>query len=361
MDFSTNDYLGLSKSRELLEAAYSHGMNAGVGATGSRILSGNSNLFSELEQQIAKDKKTEAALIMNSGFQTNMTVLAGLLDKSVLMERPIVFFDRLNHSSLYQAIFLSRAELVRYRHCDIEHLSHLIKKYAQDKRTKFIVTETLFGMDGDIPDIHGIIKLARQYNAILYLDEAHATGVLGNNGYGISTDFDLSNITHVIMGTFSKAVGVFGSYIASSKMIRRYLINKCTGFIYSTTLPPMLLGAIAKSWEKIASMSGARTELMAKASRLRMELQKRKYDVGTSATHIIPLILKEEEKTTELQRILLGKGFRVSAVRPPTVPANTSRIRIALCTFHSEEDTSSLVRCMDNKISLGLSTLHPRN
>ncbi|ACT69571.1 8-amino-7-oxononanoate synthase [Neorickettsia risticii str. Illinois] len=344
IDFSSNDYLGLSKSREALEAAYSYGLKSGIGATGSRLLSGNNTIFKELEQQIAKDKNTEAALVMGSGFQTNITVLSTLLDKSVLGQRAIVFFDRLNHSSLYHAILLAGAEMVRYRHCDMEDLSRLMERYSTDRRPKFVVTETLFGMDGDVQDMERIATLTRQHKAVLYLDEAHATGILGKNGYGLSTNFDLSGITHVIMGTFSKAIGVFGSYIASSTLIKNYLINKCPGLIYSTALPPILLGAIAKAWETVALLSKERKTLLEMASKVRKSLSQEGYNIGNSTNHIVPIILGEEEKALALKKRLLEKRIIVSAVRPPTVPVNTSRIRIALCAFHTKNDITRLLQ-----------------
>lgn len=348
IEFSSNDYLGLSREKEILEAAYSCGLKSGIGATGSRILSGNNSISEELEQQIAQDKHTEAALIINSGFQTNMTSLSALLDRSVLRERAIVFFDRLNHASLYHAVLFANAELVRYRHCDIEHLSQLMEKYTHDRRPKFIVTETLFGMDGDIPNMEHVISLAHRHNALLYLDEAHAVGVFGEKGYGISTNFDLSGITHVIMGTFSKAIGGFGGYIASSKLIREFLINKCTGFIYSTALPAMLLGGVAKAWETIALLGKKRETLLDNANKFRKSLEEDGCNLGNSSSHIIPIILGKEEEALKMQGKLLENGIGVSAIRPPTVPVNTARIRIALRTSHTRQDIDQLLTAIRN-------------
>ena len=343
VDFSNNDYLALSKSKKLLEIAKVAGNKYGVGSTGSRLLSGNSEIFEDFERKIAKDKNTESALIMNSGFQANVTVLAALLDKLVLGNSPIVFFDKLNHSSLYQAVFLSGAELVRYRHNDVTHLADLLLKFADDKRPKFIVTETVFGMDGDIANLEAIITLAKKYDAFLYLDEAHATGIFGKHGYGVSTDFNLEGISHLIMGTFSKALGCFGAYIACSDILKKYLINKSAGFIYSTALPPIIIEVASKAWDLVPSFRDECNELLLKANDLRNKLQKLGLDIGPSSTHIIPVILGNESDVMYAKEKLLKEKIIVSAIRPPSVPQGSSRLRIALNIGHSENDIAGLV------------------
>ncbi|WP_353271350.1 aminotransferase class I/II-fold pyridoxal phosphate-dependent enzyme [Wolbachia endosymbiont (group A) of Alloplasta piceator] len=295
INFSTNDYLGLSQSEVLFDAAKLSGVEFGVGSTGSRLLSGNKKIFEDLEKRIAQDKRTESALIFNSGFQANITVLASLLDQSVLGNKPIVFFDKLNHASLYQAVFLSDAELVRYQHNDMNHLSNLLIKFKNDLRSKFIVTETIFGMDGDIVSIEEIFALSKEYEAFLYLDEAHATGIIGHNGYGLSTYINLQEVPHLVLGTFSKALGCFGAYVACSNIIKNYLINKCSGFIYSTSLSPMIIGAAAKSWDLVQHLTDQRQALSFKAANLRNNLQNLGFNTGDSVTHIIPIILCDED------------------------------------------------------------------
>ncbi len=348
LDFSSNDYLGFSKLQTIAQAAAKACEEFGTGSTGSRLLSGNNILFEELESSIAISKNTEAALIFNSGFQANLTSLASLLDQSVLGLRPIVFFDRLNHSSLYQAVFLSNAELVRYQHCDMQQLSDLLEQYKNDNRPKFIVTETIFGMDGDVVPLEDIAELAKQHNALLYLDEAHATGVIGKNGYGLSTTLDLSGLPHVIMGTFSKALGVFGAYIACSQTVKDYLINKSAGFIYSTALPPMVIGAATKAWQLLPSLEQERQALMAKAENLRTSLKKLGFDTAGSSTHIIPIILGQDDKAVAAKNTLLEHNIVVSAVRSPTVPPNTARLRIALTTSHSQQDVDKLLAALES-------------
>jgi 8-amino-7-oxononanoate synthase len=342
LDFSTNDYLGFSRNPGLLEAAYAAGKRYGVGSTGSRLLSGNTPLFELFEARIAQDKHTEAALIFNSGYQANLTVLASLCDASVLGHRPLLFFDRLNHASLYQAASLSKAQLVRYHHQDLGHLRQLLTEFQEDPRTKFIVTETLFGMDGDVVDLDALVSLAKPFNTFLYLDEAHGTGLLGPLGYGLSTTLSLASVPHVIMGTFSKALGSFGAYIACSRTVKDYLINLCPGFIYTTALPPPVIGATAQAWEGLPQHLEIRDQLFRRAAALRLFLNAKGFDTGRSTTPIIPVILGDERKTVLAQQMLLEKGIHVSAIRPPTVPPGTSRLRIALTAHHRDADIQHL-------------------
>lgn len=347
IDFSTNDYLGLSKHPALLEAARLGALPHGTGATGSRLLSGNRCLFEELETRIAQDKKTEAALVFNSGYQANATVLAALLDAKVLGEKPLVFFDKLNHASLYHGVFLSDATLIRYHHNDFQDLENKLASAQNDKRPKFIVSETLFGMDGDIANIPRLIRLAQSHGAFLYLDEAHATGVMGTHGYGLSTLHDFKAIPHLIMGTFSKGLGVFGAYVACDLNLKEYLINKSTGFIYSTALPPMVISAVQAAWTLLPDLGEERRQLQEKADFLRKNLLQRGFDTGSSTTHIIPIILGTEERTLQMKEKLLQQNILVSAVRPPTVPPSKSRLRLALTTKHSAADIEKLLSVME--------------
>ncbi|AXI24642.1 8-amino-7-oxononanoate synthase [Cardinium endosymbiont of Sogatella furcifera] len=343
IDFSSNDYFGLSKSKVVLKVAKSAGKQFGVGSTGSRLLSGNRPIFEDLESKIAQDKKTESALILNSGFQSNVTVLASLLDQAILGHKPMVFFDKLNHASLYQAIFLSDAELIRYHHNDMNHLSKLLTKFKDQKRKKFIVTETIFGMDGDVIPIDEIFRLSKEHDAFLYLDEAHATGVIGDDGYGLSTNINLNEIPHLVLGTFSKALGCFGAYVCCSNIIKHYLINKCSGFIYSTSLSPMIIGAAAKAWDLIKDLTDQRQALACKAEKLRNNLQRLGFNIGNSVTHIIPIILGNETSTIHAKAKLLKHGLIVSVIRPPTVPPGTARLRIALNVSHTEIHLDHLI------------------
>lgn len=347
IDFSSNDYLNLSQSYELIEAVTQSVARLGIGSTGSRLLSGNHEVFHKLEKQIAKDKKTETALIFNSGYQANITSLSALCDQTVLGNQALVFFDKLNHASLYQGVFLSQSKLLRYPHMSYEKLEDLLKKYKSDPRPKFIVSETLYGMDGDILDLNELVSLARRYGAFLYLDEAHATGILGQNGYGLSTHVDMKDIPYVVMGTFSKGLGAFGAYIACSQKIKDYFINKNSGFIYSTSLPPMLIEAVYKAWSLLVDLRKERQSLLERAQYVRSALKKLNFNTGLSQTHIIPIILNKEDTVMKGFNDLKEKGILVSAVRPPTVPPGQARLRIALTCKHSEDDISKLIYALE--------------
>ena len=346
LDFSSNDYLNLSKNQNLIQASIEASQVYGVGATGSRLLCGNNNLFEMFEKQIAIDKKTEASLIFNSGFQANISSLSCLLDNTILGHKPVVFFDKLNHASLYKAVFSSKAELLRYKHNNIDHLASLLKKHQNDSRAKFIVSETVFGMDGDIAPLQEIADLARTYNAFLYLDEAHATGVLGTKGYGLAGDLNLEKLNYLIMGTFSKALGVSGGYIASSKLICDYMVNRADGFIYSTAPSPTIIGAAFKSWQMVKDLEKEREDLVKLSEILRGALLTNNFEIGNSKTHIIPLIIGGEQDSLNIQKLLLDNAILVSCVRPPTVPPNSSRLRIALNVSHSLNDINYLVETL---------------
>lgn len=350
LDFSTNDYLCLSQNNLVIEAAINAVRDRGVGSTGSRLLSGNSILLEELERRVALDKKTEASLIFNSGFQANFSALSSLLDSQILKARPIVFFDRLNHASLYQAVFLSKAELCRYNHLDIYHLESLLKSYENDPRPKFIVTETVFGMDGDVAPLKQIVELASLHKAFLYLDEAHATGLFGKSGYGLSTSLNLNKISHAIMGTFSKALGSAGGYVACNRTICDYLMNKSSGFIYSTAPSPAVVGAAFKAWEMVEDLDKERAKLQNLGEFARKRLKKSGFDTGTSTTHIIPIILGDERLCLSAKQELLKDKIIVSAIRPPTIPPKTSRIRIALTISHTEQDVERLIASVRKRI-----------
>lgn len=347
IDFSTNDYLSLNHHPLLLEAAQKAAQQYGIGATGSRLLSGNNALYETFETQIAKDKNTQSALIFNSGFQANFTALASLLDPLVLKDKPLVFFDKLNHSSLYQAVFLSGAQLIRYNHNDMNQLSKKLELYKECTRPKFIVSETLFGMDGDKAPLEILALLAKHNKAFLYLDEAHATGLTGINGYGLSTLVNLENIEHCVMGTFSKALGGSGAYIACSFIVKNYLINKAPGFIYSTAAPPMVIGSAYQAWKMVSLFVLEREKLEDLSNYLRQQLNQKGFNTGASTTHIVPILIGDEKKVMQLKQALYEQGILVSAIRPPTVPPQSARLRLALKISHTQKDIDRFVTILE--------------
>lgn len=357
-DFSSNDYLCLSHNPDIIEAGHACARQYGAGATGSRLLSGNLDCFAALEKQVAQFKNADAALVFSSGYQANASGLAALLDKSLWGStvggtEPLVFTDRLNHASLHHACQLAGIKQIRFRHNDMAHLGELLAKHAESTQPKIIVTETVFGMEGDLLPIHALAEIALLHKAVVYLDEAHATGVWGPQGRGLgalgSPAIDaLKTMGHwVVMGTFSKAVGVSGAYIACSEVFKQYLVNRCTGFVYSTAPSPFVIGAVAKALEIIPQMEEQRAALHLAAEQLRTQVHALGFDTGLSNTHIVPLVVGSADACLELKNHLQEAGIRTSAVRPPTVPPNAARVRMALNTGHSTELFGQLLECLN--------------
>jgi len=345
LDFSGNDYMGLAKRPELVDAALEAGRKYGAGSTGSRLLSGNTPVHQAFEARIATDKGTEAALIFSTGYQTNAACIAALLDKSVLGAEPLVFADKLNHASMHLGCALAGAKQIRYRHLDLAHLNALLEKHADELRPKIILSESVFGMDGDQADVAALQALARRFGALLYIDEAHATGVFGPRGYGLCEAIDLDPAT-VVMGTMSKALGTSGGYVACARLVRDYLLNKAGGFIFSTAPSPLVVAAGLRAWELLPSLDAERKGLLARAENLRANLRKLGFDPGQSTTHIVPVILGTPERAIAAKEALAAKGILVSAVRPPTVPQGTSRLRLGLSASHTDADMTRLMKAL---------------
>jgi len=345
IDFSANDYLALSHHPMLIERACEWAQRYGAGSRASRLLSGNLEIFEAVESKLAKMKKTEAALIMASGFQANVTILAALLDKEVHGVTPLVFADRLNHASIHAGCKLAGVRQFRYRHNDLDHLETLLKEKtavgrAEKSRPIFILSETVFSMDGDLADVGALAALADRYGAFLYLDEAHATGVFGDKGFGLSTLYPGG--AHLVMGTFGKALGCYGAYAACSEQLRDYLINRCKGLIYSTALPPAILGSIDAAIDLVPGMDEDRARLLANAEALRKDLTGKGFDCGLSGSQIIPLILRGDRETLAAATRFEAQGILAPPIRPPTVPEGEVRLRISLTSAHGEAELVAL-------------------
>ena len=240
---------------------------------------------------------------------------------------------------------LAGARQLRYRHLDLAHLEALLEKHKFDPRPKFILSETVFGMDGDVADVAALQALALRYGALLYLDEAHATGVFGPHGFGLAETITLAPTT-VVMGTLSKALGVSGGYLACSALVRDYLVNKAGGFIFSTAPSPLAIGAALCAWELLPGLDAQRAALLARADRLRAALRDRGLDTGASTTQIVPVILGDPVRTVNARDALAAVNIRVSAVRPPTVSQGTSRLRLGLSARHTDADIDRLVHSL---------------
>ncbi len=334
VNFCSNDYLGISKHPELRDRAIAYAGRYGAGATASRLICGSMDCFAAVEEKLARLKQTESALIFNSGFQANVSIIPALADRNTL-----ILSDHLNHNSIVQGAILARCSRKLFRHNDLAHLEMLLQEAADSFERKIIITESVFSMDGDQADIDRLVALATVYDAILIVDEAHATGVLGPGGMGLTVGKGVD----VVMGTFGKALGSFGAYVASSARIRDYLINCCGGFIYTTALPPMTLGAIDAALDLVPGMDAQRVRLRDNGEFLRRMLNQLGYDTGNSSTQIIPVLLGDEAATLGMSSKLEKAGFLATAIRPPTVPKGASRIRIALSAGHARSEIEGLI------------------
>lgn len=339
INFSSNDYLGLSQHPLLQERSIEFLQKFGAGSTASRLVVGNYSCFSEVENQLAELKGSEKALILNSGFQANVSIIASLADKNTL-----ILGDKLNHNSLIQGALLSKSKFLRYRHNDLDHLEQLLQKATTENYSRIlIVTESVFSMDGDESDIDQLSELSEKYSAFLIVDEAHATGVLGQKGMGLT----VGKKVDLTIGTFGKGAGSFGAYVTCSQAVYEYIINFCSGFIYTTALPPSVIGSISASLDLIPTMDQERKHLHEIADFLRVGLQKLGFSTGKSTTQIIPIIVGDEKKTLDLSQWLLEKGVLGMAIRPPTVAKGASRIRIALSSLHTKEHIQRLLTLLE--------------
>lgn len=339
INFCSNDYLALSKHPLLKKRAVEFTERYGTGSTASRLICGTYDCFQRVEEKLASLKGTQSALVLNSGFQANVSILPALADPQSL-----ILSDSLNHSSLIQGCRLSECLVLRYRHNDLGHLKDLLEKNANQGFSRtFIVTESVFSVDGDRSDLGSLTQLAEEYEAFLIVDEAHATGVLGEGGMGLSCGYPVD----LVIGTFGKALGSFGAYAAGSQRLRDYLVNCCAGFIYTTAPPPSVIGSIDAALELVPGLERERGELQRKADVLRTSLRAMGYDTGESSTQIIPVILGDERETLALSRRLEEEGVLAIALRPPTVPEGSSRIRLALTTCHTEEQIQFLLHLFE--------------
>jgi 8-amino-7-oxononanoate synthase len=337
VNLASNDYLALRFHDALIARACEWAKDCGTGSSASRLVTGNLDLFEHIEAKVASLKEKPSALVMASGFQANASVLQALLDKSVLGAEPLVFADRLNHASMHFGCKAAGVRQLRYRHGDAAHLAELLTQYKSDSRPKFILTESVFSMDGDRAPMPEIVALAGAHGAALIVDDAHATGILGEGGRGFSNGADIT------VGTFSKALGSFGAYVACSQTVRDYLINRCTGLIYSTALPPSVLGAIDAALDLIPGMDQERTHVARLAERFREGAQAHGYDTGASTTQIVPVIVGVADAALALSAKLREARFWATAIRPPTVPQGTARVRFAFTAAHDVADVDRLL------------------
>jgi 8-amino-7-oxononanoate synthase len=338
LNFCSNDYLGLSRHPLVMERSARYVMEHGAGATASRLVCGSHGWMEAVEKKLAALKGKERVLAMSSGFQANATVLPALVDKDSL-----IVSDSLNHNSIIQGARLARCKAAVWPHNDLAALETLLEETRGRYSRRLVVTESVFSMDGDIPDLPALADLARRHDAVFVVDEAHATGVFGENGMGLCH----GGLADIVVGTFGKALGSFGAYVACHNKVAEYLVNRCAGFIYSTALPPSVGGAVDAALDLVPLMEKERAELRAKAEHVRSVLQGLGLDTGASASQIIPVIIGDDSRTMELSARLEKQGILAMGIRPPSVAPGKARIRLTLSAAHTWEHVERLVSAFE--------------
>ena len=341
VNLSSNDYLGLASHKKLKEAAREAVEKYGSSASSSRLIAGNMELHRKLEERIAAFKGTESSLLFSTGYMANLGTLSAVVGKG-----DIVFSDRLNHASIIDGILLSQARLKRYPHRDVKVLRELLEKH-KDYRKRLIVTDSVFSMDGDIAPLPELVDLAKGYNCLLMVDEAHATGVLGEKGRGAIEYFHLEGKVDIQMGTLSKALGGFGAFIAGSRTMINYLINKARSFIYTTAPPPSVLATGLTALELVDKESWRRKDLWENVHFFKEGLEHLGFNTLDSQTQIIPILIGNNQLTMTFSQSLFEEGVYIQGIRPPSVPSGEARLRATVMATHTRSDLEGALRALE--------------
>ncbi|HMC12994.1 MAG TPA: 8-amino-7-oxononanoate synthase [Gallionellaceae bacterium] len=334
--FCSNDYLGLANHPQLIAALQQGAEQWGVGAGAAHLVSGHFAPHQQFENEFAAFIGKPAALLFSTGYMANLGAVQALAGKG-----DTIYADKLNHASLNDAMLLARAEFKRYRHGDIEQLAQLLKKNGSGR--KLIITDAVFSMDGDIALLPELLALCEQYDAWLLVDDAHGFGVLGERGSGSVAHFGLDSPRIIYMATLGKAAGVFGAIVAAEQVVIDTLINHARSYVYTTAAPPSLACALSQSLRLIAQGNALRAQLQQLIVQLRSGLSNLPWQLMPSNTAIQPLLVGDNQKALQLSEGLRVRSVWVPAIRPPTVPQGTARLRITLSAAHSEADVSQLI------------------
>ena len=338
--FSSNNYLGFCTDSELKISSIETINKFGVGSGGSRLTTGTTTLHRECENLISKFKNKEDSILYSSGYLCNVGSIS-----SLFYEDFVIFSDELNHSSIISGIKLTKSKCVIYKHSDINDLTKKIKENSSIEK-KVIITDGVFSMDGDICKLNDLMEICYKFNCYLYIDDAHSTGVLGKTGAGTCEHFHISDEKIILMGTGSKALGCVGGFISSNSLIINYLKNTSKTFIFSTSQTPENAKTLSNAIIKCTEYESQRDYLKKLSIYLRNSLRDIGYSVIDGITPIIPLILKDEKLCLIFQKELMNKNIFLTPIRPPSVPKNTSRLRITLCCNHTYEDINYLIDCL---------------
>jgi 8-amino-7-oxononanoate synthase len=335
LNFCSNDYLGLSAHPEVVQAFADAVMKYGVGSGASHLVTGHTTAHQNLEEALAAYTGRERALVFSTGYMANMGVIGALADQNAS-----IVSDKLNHASLIDGCRLSGAKVSRYRHADADHAAEQLAAIEPDVKSRLLVTDGVFSMDGDLAPLPELARYARSANAWLMVDDAHALGVIGATGGGSCEHFGLSSDdVPVLIGTFGKAFGTFGAFVAGDADLIEYLIQKSRPYIYTTALPPAVAAATFAALDVAQRDSWRRERVLAHARRVHGVLGLR----GSQVSPIVPIILRDEARALAASRELESRGFLVTAIRPPTVPAGTARLRVTLSATHEESQVDALI------------------
>lgn len=349
--FSSNNYLGLATHSKVVSAAVEAVKKYGTGSDGSRMLSGNLQIHRDFELAIAKFKGGEDAIVWPTGYSANVGLITALVNPPKIApsdywrRKSVIFSDELNHASIIDGCRMSGQKIVVYKHCDTSDLERKLKGYWG--RSKFVVTDGVFSMDGDIAPLDMIVPLCKRYSAILMIDEAHATGMLGEHGHGTCEHFRLKpiNDVQVVMGTCSKALAATGGFVVGSKELVRYLRIASRSYIFSTAMTPAASASLVEALRVIETEPWIREKMWENANYLRSEFQKAGFDTCGSATQIIPILIGTDEKAIKFSRMLFERGIFGPCVRWPAVPKGKARIRVAVMATHTRDQIDCLLKC----------------
>ena len=340
LSFCSNDYLGLANHPKLIAAMQAAAGDSGVGSGASNLITGHHRYHDALEKQLAEFVQMPAALLFSTGYMANIGVLGALVGRG-----DAIFADKLNHACLNDGGYYSLAEFNRFAHNDVGALEKLLK--ASKAKTKIIAADAVFSMDGDMAPIAEYLQLCEQYDAYLYMDDAHGFGVLGERGSGTLSHFNLKSPRIIMMATLGKAAGVAGAFVAGEQVVIDYLIQTAKSYVYSTPAPPALSATLAEAVKLIENGDDLRANLRHLMATLKQNLQLKKWQLMPSDTAIQPLLVGSNHRALQLSEHLQNQGILVPAIRPPTVPVNTARLRISLSAAHTEADVIKLAQAIN--------------
>lgn len=345
LNLSSNDYLGLASNLQLREQFFDETPSdlRVMSSSSSRLLTGNFPAYEQLEVRLSQAFHGRAALLFNSGYHMNIGILPALSDS-----RTLILADKLVHASMIDGIRLSTAKYLRYRHNDLAHLTQLLQKYQIDENFDriIVVTESIFSMDGDETDLTELVRIKKQFaKVMLYVDEAHAIGVRGEQGLGAAEQYRVIDDIDLLVGTFGKALASIGGYLICHEVIRKYLINSMRSLIFSTAQPPLCMAWTNFIFQKVLQLNQSRQHLEKISQSLQQALQSKGFECPSSS-HIVPVIIGESQQTVDKAHQLQQAGFYIMPVRPPTVPKNGSRLRICLNTHIDQHDLDQFVELL---------------